>query len=849
MPNFIKEYVVTLKNKSDLDQFYLDMENPGTNSYVPDRKVDCLRRRPKSRNTHYLLTKEEAENLSKDPRVLAVSLNHKDAGIKISYHSDVGFTAQTATWSRTNDISAGQKNWGLYRCSLTDNIPGWGSDTGGNQSATVNLTSTGENVDVIIVDGNVYPGHSEYSGRLIQYDWYAEHPGVWPEAPANYTYDTYSGQNNHATHIAGIIGGNTQGWARSANIYNIRHDQLGINDEEVMPINYIMDYILDFHENKPINPETGRKNPTLVNNSWGLSFPVTDPNPINPQGGISKISKIYYRGSLISAEDLGNTIVDTGFSGVCNANTRLATLSNLANGGNRITTVSNSSGSCSPLTLNLQGTVGLSDQGIPTSSNIDGVDIYDDAYWTIALPFDISYCGATYGPSAGDPALRNISVGSNSYVTFGASSTAYLVSQSNPTMRKICISGGDRSCQRLLAGTFGSSPNRTFVVRWEGHDAANGGILESPTFLWEMTFYESAGSGDGVTNATIDLHIGDNSCYRGEFTFSQLESYGILADLGHPAPLRDASLDADIQDCIDAGIIFVGSAGNGGYKIDIDGGIDYDNYFLDNGEPFYYHRGSSPGSSTLDVICVGALDSISNESKIFGGSGTSPSNTGPRVDLYAPGKNIISSVYNSLGATNGNNSGITNDGSPIIETSSNSTTASRSSNTATITTTSAHGLITGNLITIDFGGGNGFNTYMTSIIVTGPTTFTYSNTGSDVGTTSVSGIIYSGYIYQKYNGTSMATAQVTGLTALALETYPYLTQSLIKEHIVNYAMSEKMQDTGGGPTDLTSLQSGPNKIAFYVQERRSSGNVYPKLNFRVRPSAGMIYPRNRIYKF
>jgi len=849
MPDFIKEYIVTIRDKSDLDQFYLDMENPGTNSYVPDRKVDCLRRRPNSRNTHYLLTKEEAEQLSKDPRVLAVTLNHKDAGIKISYHSDLDLASQTATWSRTDSISAGQKNWGLYRTTLSDNVPGWGSDTGGNQTATIDLTSTGKHVDIVIVDGNVYPEHSEYSSRLVQYDWYANHPGVWPEAPENYTYNVYSGQNNHATHIAGIAAGSTQGWARDANIYNIRHDQLGINDEEVMPIGYIMDYILDFHENKSVNPTTGRKNPTVVNNSWGLSFSVTDPNPINPQVGISKISKVFYRGFLISAEDLGNTVVDTGFSGVCNANTRLATLSNLKDGGNRITTSSNTVGSCSSIVLNLQGDTGLVDQGVPTSSNSGGVDIYDDAYWSLTLPFDIFYCGGTYGPSAGDPALRNIYVGSNSYVTFNAGFTATFVGAGAPAARKIHISAGDRSCQRLWAGTSGVAPNRTYRIRWEGHDGANGGVLGSPSFLWEMTFYESAGSGSGVTNATIDLHVGDNSCYRGEFTFEQLEAYGILANQGYAAPIRDASLDADIQDCIDAGVIFVGSAGNGGYKIDTTAGVDYNNYFLDNGEQIFYHRGSSPGSSTSSMICVGGMDSISIEPKIFGGGGTPPSNTGPGVDLYAPGKNVISSVFNSLGNPGGNQDGIVNDGSTTISTDSNATTAVRSSNTATITTTSAHGLITGTLVTIDFGLGNSFNTYMTSIIVTGATTFTYANTETNEGPVSVSGTIYTGYIYQKYNGTSMATAQVTGLVALALETYPNMNQSSVKNYVIGYAKSDKMFDTEGGFTDNTSLQGGPNRTAFYFKERASTGNVYPKTNCKIRPSTGMIYPRHRIFRF
>ena len=51
-----QEYIVTLNNKDDLDEFYYDMETPGGNLYIPNRSVDIVNRRPISRNTHYNLT-------------------------------------------------------------------------------------------------------------------------------------------------------------------------------------------------------------------------------------------------------------------------------------------------------------------------------------------------------------------------------------------------------------------------------------------------------------------------------------------------------------------------------------------------------------------------------------------------------------------------------------------------------------------------------------------------------------------------------------------------------------------------------------------------------------------------
>jgi hypothetical protein len=822
MSDNFREFIVTLKDKKDLEQFYLDMENSGTSGNVPERAVECVSRRSISRNTHYKLTKEEVEKLKADPRVESITLRLKDMGVKASLHS------QTGTWSRADTIDVDQKNWGLYRTTLVDNVPGWGSESGSSsQTSTINVTPSGKDVDIVVLDEMLYPSHSEFDSRVVQYDWFANHNiAVWPENPnTNYQYNFYSGGNNHATHVAGIIGGNTQGWARGANLYNFRHDTSDVNGApgDYTPSQYVIDYIREWHNNKNTNPETGSTNPTVVNCSWGLGIGVNYTNTITGSGN-SRFSEIFYRGSVVTPESIGRTPVDTGFSGVCNATTRLATLSNLVNGGNRLTTSGTATGACTSITLNLQGDVGMTDLGAPTSSSVDGVDVYDDAYWSVTIPFTVTYCGGDY---------TTCSVSTNSFVMFGGSASqgyTYIVGASSPPARKITISAGDRSCQRLLTKTTGTTPNREFTVRWEGHDAANGGLLGSPTTVWEITFYEN-------TPTQIDLHIGNNASFRGEFTLADLETYGIV-QTGFDAPYRDAAMDADITDAINDGIIFVGSAGNGGFKVDVAGGGDYNNYFVDNGEPFYYHRGATPSASHPNVICVGAFDSSSQENK------STVSNTGPRVDVYAPGKNIISSVYDSLGPNGGNTSGAVNDGSAILNTL---TSVSRNAgNTATIFTSSPHGL-TGDPISISCSDST-FNATMVSPIITGLQTFEYTNEGAELAEVAATGTITVGYFYQKYNGTSMSAAQVTGITALALETYPNMTSYDAKEYIVGHAQSNKMFTTGGGHTDYTSLQSGNNKILYYYKERADEGLAFPKLNWKLRPTTGSVYPRTRIRK-
>ena len=71
-----------------------------------------------------------------------------------------------------------------------------------------------------------------------------------------YDYNTNHSKQEHGAHCTGNVAGNTQGWARDANIYNLTY----YDDPQ---------YVLKFHKEKPINPETGRPNPTVMNNSWG----------------------------------------------------------------------------------------------------------------------------------------------------------------------------------------------------------------------------------------------------------------------------------------------------------------------------------------------------------------------------------------------------------------------------------------------------------------------------------------------------------------------------------------------------------------------------------------------------
>ena len=126
-------------------------------------------------------------------------------------------------------------------------------------------------------------------------------------------------------------------------------------------------------------------------------------------------------------------------------------------------------------------------------------------------------------------------------------------------------------------------------------------------------------------------------------------AYGMIGNASLRFGIRVDSVDVDVAELLAAGVVLVGSAGNYFQTLDVLGGPDYDNYFNQTGfGERYYMRGGSP-SCTPGVICVGNVSTISDAPE----EKSSSSESGPRVDVWAPGTNIVSttSTTNAFGAT------------------------------------------------------------------------------------------------------------------------------------------------------------------------------------------------------
>lgn len=132
--------------------------------------------------------------------------------------------------------------------------------------------------------------------------------------------------------------------------------------------------------------------------------------------------------------------------------------------------------------------------------------------------------------------------------------------------------------------------------------------------------------------------------YRGvsHTTYSPNASYG---EVNTVFPYSQVGyLNISATSCANAGVILVGAAGNYKHKCDVPGGLDYNNYWTDGSGNYYYQRGMSP-TMAPGMISVGAVANTLTEQK------ASYSESGPRVNVYAPGQMIMGAYANKTYVT------------------------------------------------------------------------------------------------------------------------------------------------------------------------------------------------------
>jgi hypothetical protein len=971
-----KEYIITLYRLEDLDEFYNDMETPGGDLYIPDREVGCVDRRPVSRSTHYMLTDWEAQDLKGDSRIRSLDLHPRYLGIKAGTYE----TQTSSNWNKSGSTSNVMKNWGLLRCYEETNRSGWGSNGTPDQTGTINLNATGRNVDVVIIDENgIVWNHPEYAlnadgtggTRTNQYNWEQHNLAVKGTAPGNYAYGTGS----HSTHVAGTVSGNTQGWARNANIYNIYY-LAGDGADYNFP--YVMDYVREFHRTKSVNVSTGRKNPTITNNSWGMSIFPGD-------WSFGDITAVTYRGTRYTP---GGSTSFTGYSGVCTSNARLATLVEFENAGNRITTtglytppsgailtkpaswsqtgqqatltvfaapdasyeltvqgpadidlinnvaVDSISGSMSitsditvrqgatvvqtytdgpysttnggtietnirptrlslpnnavytvtfGTTLDVAGAGGLTyattmsltvvTESTPATANVSSLSTNllgaasltssttptsgsnDDGFWTLALPFNISFLGTTYS---------TIYVGTNHYVTFGSGSTNYSsLGPTNPNLPKIMWSCADNSVQRIYYGTEGAGSG-TYTVTNSGASAYTINSASNPTLTLERggtyTFNVSA-SGHPFWIQTVSGAYSSGNIYNTGVTSNGTQSGTITFTVPNDAP-STLYYVCQFHSSMRGTINIV--TGTRTYRVRVEGAAS---------------TGGTVGSPTMVNEYVFYEATPTQIDLQLGVNGRKTTGAFTNEQLTSWGFVANARIPKRVNALDSDIELAIDEGIIYVGAAGNGywkhdvpggqdwNNTFEMANRYPDSVTSPYYYMRGSSPTANDntvhpdGNYDLPNICVGSIdVTTGDYKAQYSDCGPGVdifapGTNIISsytgGISDSrgGGLIGKLSGTSMASPQVCGVLACALETNPHWKQEQAKAYITGISKPNQITDTSGGPTDYRDLQGAPDKYLFYRKERADTGTMVPKIAQGARPATGALWPRPRIYRF
>ena len=225
--------------------------------------------------------------------------------------------------------------------------------------------------------------------------------------------------------------------------------------------------------------------------------------------------------------------------------------------------------------------------------------------------------------------------------------------------------GHGTHCAGLAAGkTFGFAKNaRVYSIKingLEGSGDSGTGITISNFYNIMLGFHanKTPDSVTGLKRPTIltmswgyihDYYGMTGGRYRGT-TYTATTADSSKGNLGSRIGQSYDSEDAAITAMVNAGIHVFHASGNYYHKIDVSGGVDYDNYYTTSGVNYYYNRAGSPTSPL--AMNVGATDSAPYSASLD--QKATFSESGPAVDIYAPGYLVNSSTSNTNRFSSGN---------------------------------------------------------------------------------------------------------------------------------------------------------------------------------------------------
>lgn len=762
----LKEWIVTLHRHEDLESFYEDMETPGGSLYIPDRCVDVVKRRPMSRNTHYMLTFEEAEQIRQDERVWGVDLLEL---IELSTQP-AGYKITSGSFAKDWNADANDINWGILRQCETSNRTNWG-DNGTSSIDASNVAPPQVNNCLIIGGFNnshlAVKEELEAAGHTVTYNSGTSLPNissfqqVWDMRYFTAISADDRNQYNDLLQRRGFLylTGEREGFEVRNNSISDFVSPLGGGAITVSgtPGDFQTANTAYFSSGTTVtyaasstisNPGgTGRVLTSDFSGQATAMMWIGNAGDFSPQynGTVVVITDInwtdpdYYTSNnrqflrqLISGIVYGTTTGTIGASGTGIQNNLIITASG------RNVDVVIFDGHINPshpeFARNSDGTGGSRVVQYNWFQNNIGFGTGNYIYTPYVDPSNagrtsdndhgVHVAGTVAGNNQGwarDANIYNISIyGTNqNFGTLGLDSSTYwdYVRAWHNTKPINPVTG--RRNPTITNHSYGSA------IRW------NAGAFGPIT----RVIYRGVDFNPGRALTTAELQA------RGFYT----------TNTSPLVPYYFTSRDADIQDAINDGIIVMAAAGNESWKIVNSSDQDYNNRlfatYLGSSFSAFSNRGNGSVAGYAPVITVGAVGINKEEYK-----GTF-SNCGSQVDIFAAGTAIQSSLHTASGSV----------GSSVFE--------PRNSN----------------------------------------------------------------FYLGKYQGTSMATPQVTGIIACLAEHWPNIRQQEAFQWLIDFCNKNQLGNTGEDSAMATlSLQGAPNRFVRWFNQRPIDGGTFPQRNFRPR---------------